>query len=119
MLKILRQIHFLKKVFRGLNSSNLKDEEDSLDTLEYDDLSEFDSNEFDHFEDEYDDDEEEEGSYDDEGDDEFSHFNSMETDYESCFDDEDGEMMEVSASHFFPRIRRTVRSSIMNESSQS
>lgn len=118
VLKILRQIHFLKKVFRGLKSNNPKQDDISLDTIEYDDLSEFDSNEFDDFEDDYDEDdyddddhgeEDEEEREDSEDDnDELSHFNSMETDYESCFDDEDCGLMKVNASHYFPRIRRRV-----------
>mmetsp|Transcript_15222 Transcript_15222/g.28643 ORF Transcript_15222/g.28643 Transcript_15222/m.28643 type:complete len:636 (-) Transcript_15222:104-2011(-) len=109
VLKILRQIHFLKKVFRGLKSTtNLKQEENSFDTLDYDDLSELDSKESDDFED--DGDEAEEENDDDDDNDDLSHRTLMETDYESCFDDEDGgRIRNFNSSHCVPTIRRTVR----------
>jgi hypothetical protein len=101
VLKTLRQIHFLKKIFRSLKSSNEKQDEDSLDTIsDYDDLSELDSNDFSTFEDDEDTVDQEEDSNSED----LHHFTSVGTDYESCFDEEDDEF-EVQCSNI-PRIQR-------------
>jgi len=103
-LKTLRQIHFAKKIFRGLNSKDDDEDVDDEDSLGSIGLSEF-----------FLDDDSETGDYSDDqgeiGDDfeyrygSMSRSTSVDTDYESCVGDEDGEFF----IHFtnIPHVQRT------------
>ena len=99
VLKTLRQIHFVKKILRGLKSKDNEDDEDSIGTIE--------SSQFDADSDisDYFDDRSEIG--DDFENSSMSRCTSGDTDYESCVDDEDFDF----DIHFtnIPHVQRTAR----------
>jgi hypothetical protein len=104
VLKTLRQIHFAKKIFRGLNSKDDEEDVDDEDSLGSIGLSEFfldddndDSDTGDYSDDqgEIEDDSEYNGS--------MSHCTSVDTDYGSCVDDEDSDFY----IHIPPHVQRT------------
>ena len=106
MLKTLRQIHFAKKIFRGLNSKDDEDvdDEDSLGSIG---LSEF-------FLDDDNDDSDTEDCSDDQGEigDDFeygsmSQCTSVDTDFGSCVDDEDSDF-SIHFTNIPPHVQRTV-----------
>lgn len=114
VLKILRQIHFLKKIFRSLNAKNEvedKEEEYSIDTSGSDLLSDFDSHESNDFETDFD---EDTNDYDNDSNDEFSHTTSIDTEYERSFDDVDDSCFEVLRASRIPIVQRTTCVSLLD-----